>query len=407
MSGVLKAPFPWFGGKSRAAALVWERFGDCRHYIEPFAGSLAVLLKRPEDHMGRLETVNDKDAHLANLWRSVQYDPEAVIAAADWPVSEADLHARHKWLVDWMTDERRERFMLDPAYHEPQVAGWWLWGICQWIGGGWCELVYRRSPEDATSGRGTATVPAKHRQRPAIASSNGSTGRGVTVIPQRQTPRISTNVRGTKNAGGCGVQQVSLQPPRKRPMVNGMCNGSGPGIAAIPQRQKPDVGTSKGSGSGMMRGTASPVADWPSLIRALHDRLRYVRVCAGDWKRVVTPAVLGVDNGVAGVLLDPPYSKEADRAVCYAAEDLEVAHEVRAWCLEHGDHPNLRVALCGYEGEHDELEDHGWSVVEWKAGGGYGRGENSRAMRNRHRERIWFSPACQSRNGPLFEAVAP
>jgi site-specific DNA-adenine methylase len=41
---LLRAPFPWFGGKSRIAHLVWERFGDVAHYIEPFAGSLAVLL---------------------------------------------------------------------------------------------------------------------------------------------------------------------------------------------------------------------------------------------------------------------------------------------------------------------------------------------------------------------------
>lgn len=39
----LKAPFPWFGGKSRAAHLVWERFGAVGNYVEPFAGSLAVL----------------------------------------------------------------------------------------------------------------------------------------------------------------------------------------------------------------------------------------------------------------------------------------------------------------------------------------------------------------------------
>ena len=25
----MKAPFPYFGGKSRAADIVWERFGDC------------------------------------------------------------------------------------------------------------------------------------------------------------------------------------------------------------------------------------------------------------------------------------------------------------------------------------------------------------------------------------------
>ena len=45
---VIKAPFPWFGGKSRVAPLVWERFGDVRNYVEPFMGSLAVLLGRPE-----------------------------------------------------------------------------------------------------------------------------------------------------------------------------------------------------------------------------------------------------------------------------------------------------------------------------------------------------------------------
>jgi site-specific DNA-adenine methylase len=43
----MKAPFPWFGGKSRAAHLVWERFGNVPNYVEPFAGSLAVLLSRP------------------------------------------------------------------------------------------------------------------------------------------------------------------------------------------------------------------------------------------------------------------------------------------------------------------------------------------------------------------------
>src|SRR5689334_19180994 len=48
----LKAPFPWFGGKSRVASLVWERFGEVRNYVEPFAGSLAVLLGRPQPFAG-------------------------------------------------------------------------------------------------------------------------------------------------------------------------------------------------------------------------------------------------------------------------------------------------------------------------------------------------------------------
>jgi site-specific DNA-adenine methylase len=41
---MLKAPFPWFGGKSRVADIVWDRFGDVANYVEPFFGSGAVLL---------------------------------------------------------------------------------------------------------------------------------------------------------------------------------------------------------------------------------------------------------------------------------------------------------------------------------------------------------------------------
>lgn len=41
---MIKAPFPWFGGKSRAAPLVWQALGDVKNFVEPFAGSLAVLL---------------------------------------------------------------------------------------------------------------------------------------------------------------------------------------------------------------------------------------------------------------------------------------------------------------------------------------------------------------------------
>lgn len=58
---MLSAPFPWFGGKSRVADLVWSRFGaDVPNYVEPFFGSGAVLLGRPGG-AGSTETVNDKD----------------------------------------------------------------------------------------------------------------------------------------------------------------------------------------------------------------------------------------------------------------------------------------------------------------------------------------------------------
>lgn len=122
---ILKAPFPWFGGKSRVAHLIWERFGDVPNYVEPFFGSGAVLLARPT--AARVETVNDKDCYLANFWRAVKQDPEGVAHYADWPVNECDLHSRHQWLVN--QGGFRERMALDPDYFDSRIAGWWVWGI--------------------------------------------------------------------------------------------------------------------------------------------------------------------------------------------------------------------------------------------------------------------------------------
>lgn len=57
----LRAPFPYFGGKRRVADAVWARLGDAPNYVEPFAGSAAVLLARPDSHewWDRFETIND------------------------------------------------------------------------------------------------------------------------------------------------------------------------------------------------------------------------------------------------------------------------------------------------------------------------------------------------------------
>src|SRR3990172_8112543 len=97
----LAAPFPYFGGKRTIAAEVWARLGDVPAFVEPFAGSAAILLARPDEHewWARTETINDVDGMVANFWRAVSADPEAVAQYADWPVIENDLHARHSWLV--------------------------------------------------------------------------------------------------------------------------------------------------------------------------------------------------------------------------------------------------------------------------------------------------------------------
>ena len=90
-------------------------------------------------------------------------------------------------------------------------------------------------------------------------------------------------------------------------------------------------------------------------------------------------------NGVTGVFLDPPYADTADRdSDLYREDSLSVAHDVRDWAIANGDNPMLRIALCGYEGEHVMPSD--WECVAWKSTGT--REEQAT------RERIWFSPHC-------------
>jgi hypothetical protein len=124
--------------------------------------------------------------------------------------------------------------------------------------------------------------------------------------------------------------------------------------------------------------------------------------------RLTGPSVT-IKHGISGVFLDPPYdmrvvSNEAsgrDGAApsggLYAHHSNDVSLEVREWALEVGDNPLLRIAICGYDGEHTFPDS--WECVAWKAHGGYSvNAEN----KNAHRERIWFSPHCR-RMPSLFD----
>ena len=72
-------------------------------YVEPFAGSLACLLARP-DGPGQREIVCDLDGGISNFWRAVEAEPDLVAAWADYPTFHADLTARHKWLRAWFAE---------------------------------------------------------------------------------------------------------------------------------------------------------------------------------------------------------------------------------------------------------------------------------------------------------------
>jgi DNA adenine methylase len=235
----------------------------------------------------------------------------------------------------------------EPDYYDVERAAWWCWGLNAWIGNGWCHGEYWPDEAGKSNGRGVCD--------------------GANKLPHLGRWR--------------GIH-------RKLPHLG----GGGRGI----HRQRPHLGD---AGKGEYERRYAVLRDWMCAIR---DRLRNVRVCCGDWERICTDGATSHGSTV-GIFLDPPYSAEANRdAALYRCEDLSVAHRVREYCIERGANPRYRLVLCGYEGEHNELERHGWRVQAWKAGGGFGSFANgdTQGKANAHRERIWFSPHCLRASEP-------
>lgn len=329
-----RPPFPWFGGKSRASSIIWNAIGPVDNYVEPFAGSLAILLMRPTEP--GTETVNDKDRFLANFWRAVKSDPDAVADAADWPVNETDLESRHQWLITEGI-AKLAATLTDPDAFDARIAGWWVWGQCAWIGSGWCsgEGPWRVNGGEWLRNAGQGV----NRQLPHL----GNAGKGV----NRKLPHLGNAGQGTQERHRNGLRAYFAE---------------------------------------------------------LSDRLRYVRVACGDWRRVLTPSIT-FRHGLTGIVLDPPYG-EGEMDYSSGGNRDDIAAQVREWAIENADNPGLRIALCGYDGQH-EMPDS-WRVGEWVAKGGYGStaSNETQAQRNRHRERIWFSPNCVVDESALFAGVA-
>lgn len=135
----LPSPYPYFGGKAKVAGEIWKRLGDVPCYVEPFLGSGALWLAHPAHYKAiRSAVVNDIDGMIVNFWRAAQHDPEQVAVWADNPAFECDLHARHIWLVK-QKQELKDRLEGDPDFYDVKIAGWWVWGMSQWIGHGFCS----------------------------------------------------------------------------------------------------------------------------------------------------------------------------------------------------------------------------------------------------------------------------
>ena len=369
----LSAPFPWYGGKRRHAPEINERIGTVDVYVEPFAGSLAVLLQRKP---ARREVVCDTDSGIVNFWRAVTKDPDTVAHWADWPTFHDDLTARHRWLVRWI-GENGERLRSDPEYCDAKAAGWWVWGLSLWIGGGWCQAAYDKIPvvmKNFTGKGVSAQRVSVPEQIPSVMKN--ITGCGVSAqrenMPSAQIPHVKNRL------GGGGTQREKL-PHDKRPSIHG--EGGGRGICA--QRETID---------------APATLEW---LRAIAARFKRVIVLNRSWESAVTTSVLAQtatsgDYSV-GVMMDPPYIQDDRQADLYGSDAVRSSNETAAasyeWAVKHGD--RYRIAYCGHENDFPVPDGWDYTLKTFKG--------IRDAERRERRDIVMYSPACVTVQPSLFD----
>ena len=121
MTGTAKitAIAPWFGGKRTLAPRIVEELGPHRFYVEPFCGSMAVLLAKPE---ATTEMVCDLHGDLVNLGQVIQH-----------PVDGPRLYRRLRrcWMSEAEHAEAKRR-MAEPF--RPGVSRAFDYFVFSWMG---------------------------------------------------------------------------------------------------------------------------------------------------------------------------------------------------------------------------------------------------------------------------------
>lgn len=117
---------PWFGAKRQLASRIVAALGPHNNYLEPFCGSLAVLMAKPVSR----ETANDLHGDLINLARVLKHEDSALKLYADLSrivVHEAMFHEAY--------DRYRRLWSRIPVSAEFQDVGRAVdFMVCSWLG---------------------------------------------------------------------------------------------------------------------------------------------------------------------------------------------------------------------------------------------------------------------------------
>lgn len=336
----LNPPFTWFGGKRAVADLVWKKFGeDIPNYIEPFAGGLAVLLRRPVtdfEQFGRFyETFNDQNLFLLNFWRAVQYgDLSELLKYADFPAHEKEILARRRYMMD------RQEELEGKLKFKAEIAA-----------------------EDETD--------PEIKESELHARGEYQLNKDLFAAKLENYRNFDVEIAGlwlyvTRNWIGAGADDPDSYPLQKMPckIKKGWLGGS-------------------------------PEAH----LSCLQQRLKSAMGFVGGWDRVVKSKTQTTDRGRTGVFLDPPYRGTEDYYAGFSDEmpsRSSIADDVDDWALAHGDNEDFRIAVCGYEEnfQKDEYLKRRWYLNKYKARIGMRSGNKDSDMRKEIVEITAFSPYC-------------
>lgn len=129
--GPRRAPFGWYGSKARLARRIVPLADAIPHrvYVEPYAGSAAVLFAKPRSPV---EIINDLDGQVVNFFRVLRDHPAALARACQLtPYSRAEYEA-DAISTDSMTElELARRFWArcTQSFNNAGAAGRVGWAI--------------------------------------------------------------------------------------------------------------------------------------------------------------------------------------------------------------------------------------------------------------------------------------
>ena len=289
---------------------------------------------------------------MCNFWRAIKNDPLQTAYWAEYPTIHQDLTARHRWLVQWAM-ENSNKLSEDPEYYDSKAAGWWVWGVSNWIGGGFCD------PQHMSD------------KRPHVGRRKSGSGNGVQV--HRDTIKV----------------------PDQRPHVEKRRSGTGTGVQLHRKLvdRRPHVAHRKGGGQGVQisrdcMGTTGFLDEW---FEALAYRLRKVIVFNRDWTSMISPTILGntkTEKQTTALFLDPPYLTSGRKSTLYVSDTQgtsdDTAAECYEWAVDNGN--DYRIVYACHEG--DFPVPNGWDFETATFGG-----IKDESRRNR-KDMIMYSPAC-------------